>query len=220
MRKKIAITIDYVIRIPDFKECFTKCKTEIITGAMSQENSSSTVKSFKDSMERDFWIGLHTTDAKAYSFYETCLAPKENYGPTFDYTYKKYFYNNEHRIKFLEDWSYNLFGQGAVINPADVRLINICQSKVCDVILVDRVTHARKVPNTMAFLSRSQLFIKGIEFINKTEELKERKESGEFLDVYDPIVDFSKVLTSPIKTGETSEEFLNWLIKLENLTKK
>ena len=214
-RKKIGIIVDYTIRIPDFVGCYTKCKSEIITGAMSQENNSNSIKSSRDMTERDFWINLHTTASDAYSFYETCLAPKENYGSGFDYTHKKYFFNNEHRLKFLEDWSYNLYGQGAVVNSADVKLINICQSKVCDVILLDKITHARKVPNTMAFLSRSQVYVKGVEFVSKIEDLKEMKDSGEYLDIYDPILDNTKVLTPPLKMGASSEVFIKWLMSIE-----
>ena len=170
VRKKIGIVLDYSIRVPNFKDCFTKCKAEIISGTMSQENNGGDIaKSAKDFSGRDFWIDLHKAGNESYSFYETCLVPEENFGPNFDYTYKKYFYNNEHRLKFLEDWSYNMFGQGSVSNPADIKLINICQSKVADVILIDRTTHSRKVANTLAFLSRAQLFVKGVEFVGTVQ---------------------------------------------------
>ncbi len=33
---------------------------------------------------------------------------------------------------------------------ADINLINTCQSKLCDVVLIDRTTHTRKVSNTLA----------------------------------------------------------------------
>lgn len=219
-RPKIGIVVDYSIRVPNFKDCYSKCKAEIISGTMSQEAEGETVKSMKDFSERDFWVSLHKTGNEAYTFYETCLAPQENYGENFDYTYKKYFYNNEHRLKFLEDWSYNLFGQGSVTNSADIKLINICQSKVADVILIDRTTHARKVSNTMAFLSRSQLFVKGIEFISRVEDLKEMRESKEFIDIYDAVEDNSKVIIpGRTKIGVSSEQFLNWLMSIEKKSK-
>jgi len=211
-RPKVGIVIDYTIRIPDFKECYHKCKSEIISGLMSQEGEAIEAVA-KDKSDRSFWVGLHQTDPKAYSFYETCLAPQENYGPGFDYTYKKYFYNNEHRIKFLEDWTYNLYGQGSVNNAADIKLINICQTKVCDVVLIDRTTHTRKVPNTLAYLSRTQIFIKEIKFISQIDELKALK--TQYIDIYDPIEDNTKALTPSRALNQPSESFVEWLMGLE-----
>ena len=218
-RVKVGIVIDYTIRIPDFKECYHKCKTEIISGMMSPESETQVQKSSKDKTNRDFWISLHQTDPKNYSFYETCLTPQENYGPGFDYTYKKYFANNDHRIKFLDDWSYNLFGQGAVVNPADISLFNICQSKVADVVLIDRTTHARKIPNTLAFLSRVKLFPKEIRFISKTEELEAMRNDKGFIGIYDPIHEPAKVILPSRGVSQPSEVLINWLMEMEKKSK-
>jgi hypothetical protein len=215
-RKKIGIFIDYVLRVPDFKECYTKMKQEIITGMTSAEpgvssGQSEYVDNKKDTSGRDFWVGLHKTDPKAYAFYETKASPAENFGPDFDLTYRKYFYNNEHRLKFLENWSYPLFAQNASIKKEDLNLINICQSQLCDVILLDRIPHIRKISNTFALLSKLGLFVKEVRFINREEDVAEL--SKEMLDVYDPITDPSKVLSS--KEKGQSKNFLNWFMELE-----
>lgn len=215
-RKKIAIVIDYSIRIPNFRDCFAKCKAEIFSGESISADHNLTQRS-KDQTGRDFWINLHKKGNEEYSFYETIPVPPENFGEGFDYTLKKYFYNDEHRLKFLDDWSYNLFGQGSVTNNSDINLINICQSKVCDVILIDRVTHSRKIPNTLSFLSKSSLFIKGIQFINKIEEIEELEKNPSFIGIYDPVKDNSLVLIpGRTKIGEPSSVLLDWFMKIEN----
>lgn len=208
-RIKIGIYIDYVLRTPSFKDCYSKCKTEILSGT-----DDNFIKSTKDVSGRDFWSSLSKKSLEEYSFYETSLIPQENFGPTFDISYSKYFKNKEHLLKFLEDWSYNLYGQGSVNNAADVRLINTCQSKVCDVYLLDKTTHSRKVTNTLAFLSRSQLFVKGVEFVNEKENLEE-----EYFAIYDPYKDSELILTPLNKQGEPSEKFLDFFIDLEKKIK-
>ena len=108
-----------------------------------------------------------------------------------------------------------MFGQGSVTNAEDIKLINICQSKVADVVLIDRTTHTRKIPNTLAFLSRSQIFVKEIKFINSIDELNAIKKDKNYIDVYDPIADPSRVLNVPTKQGQPSEKLLNWLLEVE-----
>lgn len=215
-RKKIGIVIDYSIRIPDFINCYRSCKKEVIAGAAIVEEQA--LK--QDNSGRSFWINLHKKNNEEYEFYETSPLPAENFGDGFDYTLKKYFYNEEHRLKFLDDWSFNLFGQGSVTNNADINLINICQSKLCDVILIDRVTHSRKIPNTLGFLSKASLFVKGIQFINKVEEIEKLEKDPSFLGIYDPFKNNSLVIVpGRTKIGEPSLNFLNWLMEIESKIK-
>jgi hypothetical protein len=211
-REKIAVVIDFSIRIPDFIECYTTLKKEIITGGEVQTSTENR----RDKTNRDFWVNLHTTDPQAAAFYETSFPPKVNVGEGVDYAYRKYFYNNEHRLRFLDEFSYNLFGQGSVTNKADINLINTCQSKLCDVVLIDRTTHTRKVPNTLAFLSRAGIFVKEIMFINKVEEIEELKK--EMIGIYDPFTDSKKALPVPTKQGP-SEAFLTWFLQVEKKIK-
>jgi hypothetical protein len=218
MKKKIGIIIDYTLRLPEFKECYTNLKQQILAGIASDQSQEETIKSSRDKTNRDFWINLHKTDSKNYLFYETAPIPINNCGDGFDYTWKKYFPNNDHRLKFLEDWSYSLFGQGGVIRTADVKLINVCQSKVCDVVLIDRVTHTRKVPNTLAFLSRAGIFIKEIRFVNQIEELEEMKK--EFVGIYDPIAEPKLAIIPTSATGESSKTLLDFMLKVEKTVNK
>ena len=211
-RQQVGFIIDFCIRIPDFIECYSTLKKDIIMGGEVQVNTENR----RDKTNRDFWVNLHTTDPAALAFYEKTMAPKVNVGADVDYTYRKYFYNNEHRLKFLDEFSYNLFGQGSVTNKADINLINTCQSKLCDVVLIDRTTHTRKIPNTLAFLSRTGIFVKEIMFINKVEEIEEMKK--EMLGIYDPFTDNKKALAVPTKQGP-SEELLKFLMKIETQIK-
>jgi len=211
-REKVGIILDLTLRIPNFIECYSILKKEVITGGEVQTSAENR----RDKTNRDFWVNLHTTDPAALSFYETSVAPRVNIGEGVDYTYRKYFYNNEHRLKFLEEYSYNLFGQGSVTNKADINLINTCQSKLCDVVLIDRTTHTRKIPNTLAFLSRAGIFVKEIMFINKIEEIEEMKK--EMIGVYDPFSDSKKALSVPTKQGP-SDELLKFFLNVEKRLK-
>ncbi len=212
-RNKIGVVLDYTLRFPNFKDCYTSMKKQILTGmdVAIEENR-------KDISERDFWSTLHSKDVEGYTFYETALPPQENWGIGFDYTWRKYFYNEEHLKKFLEDWSFNLFGQGLVPKKEDVNLFNICQSKVCDVVLLDKCTHTRKVPNTLAYLSKLGLFFKEIRFITE-KELEELKTSKEFLEIYDASKDASKALIPANEPRKPSTSLLEFLMKIEKKNK-
>jgi hypothetical protein len=216
-RKKIGIIIDYTLRIPNFKDCYTSMKEEIITGMTKTVEENSKIVNKKDVSKRDFWINMYVQDSQAYAYYETKPAPVENWGPDFDYTFKKYFYNNTHRLKFLEDWSFNLFAQGFSMKREDVNLINVCQSKLFDVVLLDRVTHTRKIPNTFAFLSKMGVFVKEVRFIREDGEIDNLKE--ELIAIYDPYTDNSKVIIPFKDIGKATSSFLKWLMDIESKNK-
>ena len=134
-----------------------------------------------------------------------------------DITYRKYFYTPEHRIQFLTDWSYNLFGQGAVTNKVDINLLNVAQSKLFDVILIDRCTHTRKIGNTFAYLARTGVFCKEVMFISNEEELEALKEEEYILGIWNPFENKDQIIL-PGKFGEPTKEFLLWLQEQEKKT--
>ena len=171
-RPCVGIVIDFCLRIPEFKEAYIKFKEQILVGLQSNGEE---MELNKKAMANNTFSNLQKKDPKAYEFYLKTAAPLNNIGKDFDITFKKYFFNEEHRIKFLSEWSYGLFGQGSATNKADINLINTAQTKLCDIVLIDRADYTRKIPNTLAFLSRAGLFIKEIKFIKAEEELKELK---------------------------------------------
>lgn len=213
-RARIGIIVDYSIRIPEFKETFLKIKEQVLVGmAAGQHLEQGDVLS-----ENSFWAKAVKEDSKVADFYATMAIPATNISPDFDLTLKKYFYNNEHRLQFISEWSYNLYGQGAVINKADITVINTAQTKLCDIVLIDRCTNARKIPNTCAFISRSGLFIKEIIFTNTEEELEEIKK--ELVACWDPFTNKDQVIMPGAKFGQPSENFLNFWMDIEKQLKQ
>lgn len=207
MRKKnkvIYIVIDHTIRIPEFIANYTVLKRKI----------------FSEEHEKTFWQELAIADPKAFKFYQSVATPVSECEPEFDITYRKYFYNNDHRLKFLEEYSFNLFGAGGVINKQDVTLINIAQSKLIDVILIDRATHTRKITNTFSFLARSGLFVKGVIFVNTDEEIDMLFKEKKCLGIWNPFKDSKMVINKPSNTNEPTEEFLQWFKSIELIKKR
>ena len=167
--------------------------------------------------QRNYWNELNQTDPKAIEFYKTVVNPAVNLGKDFDLTYSKYFFNHDHRMKFLQDYSYNLFGTGQVTNKSDVELINIAQTKLCDVILFDRTPYARKVPNTFAFLSRAGLYVRSIQFTTSEDDIKQIKEGA--VGVWDPKADESQCIDYPKKVGQPTQKLLDFFMGIEKKIK-
>lgn len=248
MRKRIGIAIDYTIRIPNFIENYAALKKEIVEGAfadkVTQEDAelmegadvSIDPEELKKQNEidkssydyhmatdreldqRNFWHELNETDPKAAKFYKEIEVPKANFDDEFDLTYKDYFYNVDHRFRFLQEYSYNLFGRGSVTNKADIELINTAQSKLFDVILIDRAPYGRKVGHTFAFLSRARLYIKGVEFVTSNEQYEQIKQ--QCVDVWDPKINREQAIGYSSQVNQPTEKFLNWLMGLEEKCKQ
>lgn len=206
-RKRVGISLDYSLRIPEFKEIFLKVKEQVLVGmSAGQLLDEKNILS-----ENNFWTKAVKDDPKVSEFYTKIALPTTNIENDFDITLKKYFYNEEHRLKFLEEYSYNLYGQGSVTNKADVTVINTAQTKLCDIVLVDRCTNIRKVANTFAFLSRSGLFVKEVSFINSEEEIK-----GLGLTAFwDPFTNKEQIILPGAKYGQPTKQFIDWFIELE-----
>jgi hypothetical protein len=227
-KSKVGIVIDNVIRIPNFIESYTNIK-EIILAGNPAADMLSTKKlgvvdddgdSYKPKIDidlRNFWQLLANREPECIPFYQKTPIPSKDFGPDFDITWDKYFYSREHKLKFLEEYSYSLFGQGAVANKADIILINTAQSKLCDIVLIDIASHTRKIPNTFAFLGRSGLFIKELVFINTLEELGELKKS--LVDIWNPFEDATKKIEPSKTIGKATPHFLNWFMALEKKIK-
>lgn len=213
-RPKIGIIIDFSIRIPEFKETFLRLKEQVCVGLPSGQHLGQ--EDIID--ENNYWTKAAKEDASIAEFYSKIAVPEINAGEGFDITLKKYFQTNEHRLKFIEEWSYALYGQGAVTNKADITLINTAQSKLCDVVLIDRSTNARKIPNTFAFLSRSGIFVKEVVFTTTETDLDEIKKG--LVACWDPFKDPSQVIQSGGKLGQPTQKFLDWFIATEKLINK
>lgn len=213
-RERIGIVLDYGIRIPQFKETYLKFKEQVLVGMTAGQHLDQA--DIID--ENSYWAKAIKADPTIADFYAKQPIPASNYGDDFDITLKKYFMNNEHRLKFIEEWSFALYGQGAPTNKADITVINTAQSKLCDIVLIDRTTNARKIPNTFAFLSRSGVFVKEVVFTNTEDEIEAVKKTC--IAVWDPFKDPKQILTPGAKFGQPTEKFVEWFIEQEKLINK
>lgn len=171
-KKNIYIVIDYFLRVPEFEKSYSVLKNRIISA---------------EGGDHSFWENLHKTDPKAFEFYKTTESPTSDI-EDIDITYRKYFYNDNHRYKFLEEYSFNLFGAGQITDKNIVQILNITQSKLANVYLIDRITTGRKIGNTFSFLGRSGLFIKGIEFVNTDKEIEKLGKNKKTALVINPFI--------------------------------
>ena len=211
-KPRLGIILDYTLRIPEFKECYTKFKEQVLVGMSS---AGEEIELNKKSAKNNAFADLQKKDPAAYDFYVKTPIPASNFGADFDLTFKKYFFSDDHRLKFLSEWSYGLFGQGAVTNKADINLINVAQTKLCDIILIDRADYTRKIPNTFAFLSRAGLFIKELRFINQEDEIDSLKK--ELVACWDPFTDAKQIIEPGAKYGQHTQAFLDFLMEAEKL---
>jgi hypothetical protein len=206
-RPKVAIVLDYTLRLPNFKECYSIAREQILTN-----NKADTLEQKDIIIENNYWQ-QQAQQEEVLKFYAQITVPELD--EQFDMSLKKYFYNEEHLNKFLEEWSYNLFGQGSVTNKADINMINIAQTKLCDIVLIDVTTHTRKISNTFAFLARTGIFIKEVRFLTHFE-LENIKE--EFFDIWNPYESKNIILPNN-KFGQPSEKLLEWFEEVEKKIK-
>lgn len=217
-RPAVGIVIDYTMRIPDFVKSYSEMRQQISIGNHQLSGASLDREDLFET-KKSLWDDLREKDPKAAEWYETTPMPTDHTAKDFDITYRKYFYTPEHRTQFLVDWSYNLYGQGSITNKVDVNLINVAQTKLFDVILIDRTTHARKTGNTFAYLGRTGAFVKEVRFISSEEEIESLKKEDHILDIWNPFTNPEQIIL-PGKFGEPTKAFLEWLQLQEQRTKK
>lgn len=210
MRKRVGIILDYSIRVPDFHTAYNNLKNSIISneeiGHSSDEDTG---------MVAGYWQTLKLKEPESFEFYVKTVPPAIT-DPTFDISYKSYFHTPEQRAQFLLEYSFNLYGSGSPLNKEDIKNLNLAQTHLFDIVLIDRCTNSRKISNTFAYLSRAGLFIKEIVFVNTDEEIKEIEK--DLLGIWNP---FDKREQAIVTEGLTATQaLLDWLMSLEKLTKE
>jgi hypothetical protein len=208
-RPRVGLVIDFTIRQPNFESIYYKFKEQLLVG----NDSSKTIAPEDILDENNYWTKIIKDDPTVFDFYSKTTITGE-----FDITLKKYFMNNEHRLKFLEEWSYNLYGQGAIINKGDINIINTAQAKLCDIVLIDRCTNTRKISNTFAFLAKSGLFIKEVVFTSTEKELDEIKE--DLITYWDPFVNYKRIITNDMGSSLPTKDLYDFFIETEQLINK
>jgi len=200
-RYKVGIVIDYTLRFPDFTSCYNQMKKDILEGEMAKETENKNTNS-------TYFKELSQNSREAYDFY--IKTPTPVYGPNFDYTFRSYFFSLTDLTNFLEAWVFNLYSPAETLKKINTEFINICQSKLCDVVLIDKGAFGRKIPNTLAFLSKSRVIFKELIYIGSSDELVRRR--PEFFDIFDPLEQFKN---EKIDYTLQNNKFLDWLEGVE-----
>lgn len=201
-RQRVGVIIDYSIRNPEFVESYINFKSLVL-------GDKDFGHELEGGQEMENWVNLKTSNPKAFDFYSLMPNPKED--ENFDLTWKKYFYSPEHRVKFIYDWSYDLFGKGSAINNKDLVNLNTAQKHLFDIVLIDRVQNTRKISNTFSFLSKVQVYPKEIIFVSKQEEIEEL--TKDLFAIWDPFTNKEQIIKA--EKGQESKKLLDWLLELE-----
>ena len=206
-RKRIGIFIDYALRIPPFNKVYKNFKQSIFTEETEQfEIESNTNESPElgiTDLSRFFWR-KELENKKIEDFY----LKKKFEGDDLELRnsdFKEFFYNEEHWKKFIEEYSFNLFADAEVPFKKDVELLNIVQTHLFDVILIDDFFSKRKKSNTFYYLSKIRIVPQAVLFLGPGQKINKDTYYG----VWNP---------KENKEQENKEglgEFENWLKELE-----
>lgn len=199
MRKKIAIYIDYTIRIPNFIETYNSFKSELFSNLEEKDMNKNDI--------RLYWI-KELKNSVVEDFYIKNSIPLDNYDIR-KFGMLSFFYNEEHYKKFLEEYSFNLYVDCVVPNKNDLIVINTAQSKLFDIVLIDEVSSKRKVTNTLFFLSKNIVYPQSIIFLDKGQSINEENYFG----IWNPQKDMKQI------NQNKNNDFLEWFIELEKKEK-
>jgi len=202
-RRKVGIVIDFTLRFPEFVSCYNLMKQEVINGELSGNTDDDEIN-----IDATYFKNLSKKCREAYDFYLNTPTPE--YNDSFDYSFRNYFFCQKDLEKFLENWSFNLYASIDTLRKNNVEFINICQSKLCDVVLIDKTVNTRKIPITLSFLSKSRVFFKELVWIKSGNELRNLRK--DLFDLFDPTEQFEN---KKIDYTAKENKLLNWLQELE-----
>ncbi|MEO6304894.1 MAG: hypothetical protein ABIP51_17165 [Bacteroidia bacterium] len=150
---------------------------------------------------RDYWKE-EIKNTLIEDFYIKSIPPIDDYSIK---EWEKYFYNETHYKKFLQDYSFNLFVDCEVPNSKDVEIINIIQDSLFDVVLVDEFIIQRKKANTLFFLSKIRINPFSIIFIDDINKIK----AEDYIGIWNPKKNPEQI------NGPEFNEFFSWCKELE-----
>ncbi len=200
-RKKIAIFVDQTLRTPSFSQAYSSFKDFLFQDNFGVESDEES-RALPDTI-RYYW--QKELEKEGVLKFYTGIDPEKINDTTVNGKYESYFFNKEHFLKFIEQYSFNIFSDAVIPCKRDIAIINIAQTSLFDVYLFDRVINSRKVPNTLYFLSKSSVFVKSVNFIGIDEQLNEE----EFFAIWEPEKNSDQV------NKEGSDVFFNWFKKIE-----
>lgn len=224
-RKKIAVFVDYSIRIPNFQQSYQIFKDSLFKdnfGINSDEETAKDEELKLTKAQRDagliagghdkvrFYWQKELEQPEIMKFYMG-KNPETIKDDSIKGTFKDWFFNTEHLRKFLEEYSFNMYSADCIVpNKQDIAIINIAQTSLFDVHLFDRVYNSRKIRNTLHFLSKNAVVVRSITFLNSDEEF----DNTGYLGVWDPSINNEQL------NKEGSTVFLEWFKELESKSRR
>jgi hypothetical protein len=180
-RKKIGVYIDYALRSPNFIGAYNLFKSSLFkTTEEYVTEETSDVEAQDDNMGIDvtrFYWKQQLSDPNCEDFYIKSFIKEgtDNYDLR---DWRKYFYTDEHYKKFLEEFTFNLYADAEAPCKKDIEFLNIAQSHLFDVILIDEYIVTRKKLNTMYFLSKVRVMPQAVIFLGPGQNIAEETYFG------------------------------------------
>ena len=209
MRKRVAIYIDYSVRSPNFIGAYNLFKQSLFKPVEEYVTEESTdIDAQEETMGIDitrFYWKAELSNPECEDFYIKTIIKEgiDNYDLR---DWNKYFYKEEHMKKFLEEYTFNLYADAEAPCKKDIEFLNIAQSHLFDVILIDEYLVTRKKLNTMYFLSKVRVLPQAIIFLGPGQNIDE----STYFGVWNP----KKNLEQENREGEGGFEM--WLKELES----
>ena len=191
MRKKIAIYLDYSFRIPNFIKTFDDFKAYLFADNLDGFEIE----------QLNFWK-KELQNEEIEKFYSTKTIKETEDIKIKDW--EKYFYNQDHYLRFLEEYSYNLFVDCDVPCKRDIEYFNTAQKYLFDIAIIDEYVSSRKKLNTFFYLSKIKLLPQQVIFLKQGEELE-----GDFYKIWNPLKNSEQY------NQEGEGEFEIWLKEIE-----
>jgi len=167
-RRKVAVYIDYSIRVPNFNDAYNVFKAELF----SDKNADIEQEEESEHLMNAYWVAqMAIPEIEQFYMKVKLLEQNTSYCGMKDFS--TYFYNKEHEDKFFDDYSYNLYVDAATPNLQDIDVINVAQELLFEIVLVDEYRSKRKKSNTFFFLSKVRAYPQSLIFLGTGQKLNE-----------------------------------------------
>ena len=204
VRRKVAVYLDYAIRLPNFIASFEAFKEELFS---DKDIDVDTEDELLGEDVRMFWREEMKKQEVEDFYFKVKL-------PAFDMDLKGkdlsvYFFDKEHYRKFFDEYSVNLYIDAKVINQQDIDIINIAQEQLFDIVLVDNYQSKRKKGNTFFYLSKIRIYPQQVMFLGEGQMLNK----DNYFGIWDPNTDIN------LTNGQNDQSFMNFFKDLEQQQK-
>lgn len=180
-RKRIAVYIDFSLRTPNFIATYNLFKESLFkTNVDFFTEETNDIDKQEDNIGIDvarFYWKAEMEKPECEEFYLRTVMKGEDYDLR-SVDLSKFFYNAEHYKKFLEEYSFNLYAEAETTCKKDIEFLNIAQSHLFDVILIDEYIVTRKKLNTFFFLSKARITPQAVIFLGPGQNINEETYFG------------------------------------------